>query len=336
MRVLLTGGTGYIGSHTAVALLQAGHQVTLLDNLSNSKAAVVGRIAGITGQQVGFHQVDMRDLDALTHALADSRAEAVIHLAGLKAVGESVAEPLRYYDNNLVSALQLCRAMETLAIDRLVFSSSATVYGVPEALPLTEDSPVTVATSPYGSTKLYIEQLLMDAAAANPKLRVALLRYFNPAGAHESGDLGEDPNGIPSNLLPYITQVATGRRQVLTVHGDDYPTPDGTCIRDYIHVMDLAQGHVAALDWLDDHPGAHPFNLGTGQGHSVLEVIRAFEHATNLTLPYQVGPRRPGDITASFTDPTKAKRELGWQAKKTLVDINRDAWRWQQQNPDGY
>ncbi|MGI9322748.1 MAG: UDP-glucose 4-epimerase GalE, partial [Pseudomonadales bacterium] len=210
------------------------------------------------------------------------------------------------------------------------------VYGLPDSLPLTEASPITKATNPYGSTKLYIEQLLCDAAAANPDLSVALLRYFNPAGAHASGDLGEDPSGIPNNLLPYITQVAVGKRDSLTVHGDDYKTPDGTCIRDYIHVMDLAQGHVAALDWLDNKTGAHAFNLGTGQGHSVLEVIKAFEHATNLTIPYQIGARRPGDIEASFTDPAKAQRELGWRAEKTLLDICRDAWNWQQKNPDGY
>ncbi len=335
-KVLLTGGTGYIGSHTAVTLLEAGHDVVLVDNLSNSKPVVVDRLEAITGRRPVFHEGDLTDKAFISEVMQNEAPDAVVHFAGLKAVGESVEEPLRYYETNLVSTFNLCNAMIDAAVHQLVFSSSATVYGIPEQVPMREDDSITTATNPYGSTKLYIEQILTDLAHARPEMRIALLRYFNPAGAHESGTIGEDPNGIPNNLLPYITQVAVGRRQELTVNGDDYPTPDGTCIRDYIHVTDLAEGHSAALSHLAEHAGLHTYNLGTGNGSSVLEVVRAFERATNMHIPYQVGPRRAGDIDASFTDPAKAARELGWTAEKDLLDICRDAWRWQQQNPQGY
>ena len=336
MKILLTGGGGYIGSHTAVELLGQGYDVTLVDNLCNSKPLVVDRIQAITGRRPGFHVGDLRDLAFLQDIFAEVLPDTVVHFAGLKAVGESVEQPLQYYENNLVSTLNLCRIMLDRQVSRLVFSSSATVYGTPEQVPVRESDPVTKATNPYASTKAYIEQILQDVVAACPTLRVALLRYFNPAGAHESGEIGEDPNGIPNNLLPFITQVAIGRRKELTVNGDDYPTPDGTCIRDYIHVTDLALGHLAAISYLSNHPGAHVFNLGTGKGHSVLEIVRAFEQATGVRIPYTIGPRRAGDIPSSYTDPTKALEKLCWKTQKTITDICHDAWRWQGKNPNGY
>lgn len=336
MKVLLTGGTGYIGSHTAVALLEAGHEVLLADNLSNSKAEVVARIKAVTGRQAEFHQVDLCNYDDLLALFKRAGAEAVIHFAGFKAVGESVAEPLRYYQNNLVSSMNLCRALLATGMDKLVFSSSATVYGEPESVPISETAPALDASSPYGRTKLFIERILEDLARAKPALKVALLRYFNPAGAHASGMLGEDPRGVPNNLLPYVCQVAVGRRERLTIFGDDYPTRDGTCIRDYIHVMDLAAGHEAALDYLQGAKGLEVFNLGTGEGHTVLELVKTFEEANQVVISRELGARRPGDVPASYTDPAKARQALKWRAERSLTDICQDAWRWQRQNPEGY
>ena len=330
MKILLTGGTGYIGSHTAVELMGQGHEVTLLDNLSNSKADVVDRIASIAGERPIFHEGSLEDAEFLGGVLAKTRPDVVMHFAGLKAVAESVAQPLRYYETNLRSTLTLCRMMLEHQVDKLVFSSSATVYGDREKGPFTEEDPITTATSPYGSTQLYIERILQDLVATQPELGVVLLRYFNPAGAHESAKLGEDPKGTPNNLVPIITQVAASQDGKLTVHGDDYGTPDGTCVRDYIHVMDLARGHVAALSRLGKGGGVHIYNLGSGTGHSVLEVIKAFEEVTGVKVPHRIGPRRPGDIESSYTDPAKALRELNWKTEQSLADICRDAWNWQQ------
>lgn len=336
MKILLTGGTGYIGSHTAVALLEAGHEVLLADNLSNSKAEVVARIKSVTGRDAEFHQLDLCNYEDLLALFKRAGAEAVIHFAGLKAVGESVAEPLRYYQNNLVSSMNLCRALLATGMDQLVFSSSATVYGEPESVPISETAPALDASSPYGRTKLFIERILEDVARANPALKVALLRYFNPAGAHASGMMGEDPTGMPNNLLPYVCQVAVGRRERLTIFGDDYPTRDGTCIRDYIHVMDLAAGHEAALDYLQGAEGLEIFNLGTGEGHTVLELVKTFEEANQVVINRELGARRPGDVPASYTDPARAQKTLKWRAQRSLTDICQDAWNWQRQNPEGY
>ncbi len=336
MKILLTGGAGYIGSHTAVELVTEGHDVVIVDNFCNSKEVVIDRISEIAGAEISCHRLDIRDTEALIDICRDEAIEAVVHFAGLKAVGESVEDPLRYYEVNLSSSISLCQAMLNQGIRHLVFSSSATVYGEPERIPLDEDCRVSEAANPYGTTKIFIEQILKDAQAANPDLNIALLRYFNPAGAHPSARIGEDPAGTPNNLVPFLTQVAIGKHDELVVHGDDYPTPDGTCIRDYIHVQDLARGHVAALTKLISDCGVVTYNLGTGQGHSVKEVVTAFEHSTNQHLNKRIGPRRPGDVPVSYADPGLAERELNWKAKLTIEDICRDAWLWQQENPNGY
>ena len=333
--ILVTGGTGYIGSHTAVELIQAGHEIIILDNLSNSSPGVLDRIAAITGTRPHFVHGDIRDPDALAKLFASHSIDGVIHFAGLKAVGESVEHPLRYYDNNVVGTLRLLEAMAAAEVSSLVFSSSATVYGDPHTLPIREDFPLQ-ATNPYGRTKLFIEEMLRDFALAHPAWRIALLRYFNPVGAHASGLIGEDPRGIPNNLMPYVAQVAVGRRAELNVFGDDYPTPDGTGVRDYIHVVDLAQGHLAAWRALADRAGVLTVNLGTGRGYSVLEVIRAFETASGRTVPFRIAPRRAGDVAACYADPTLANALLRWQAVRDLDTMCQDAWRWQQGNPDGY
>lgn len=335
MRVLVSGGAGYIGSHTVVQLIAAGHDVLVVDNFANSKPAVVNRLEAITGRHLPVHAFDLRDHDKTEHLFAHEQIDAVIHFAGLKAVGESVEKPLEYYENNLVSTFSLVRAMKRHDVNKLVFSSSATVYGTDQEA-ATEDRP-TSATNPYGWTKVMIEQILRDVAAAEEGWRIALLRYFNPVGAHESGTIGEDPQGIPNNLVPFIAQVAVGRREKLQVYGDDYDTPDGTGLRDYIHVEDLAAGHVAALNKLagTDEP-VSTWNLGTGTGTSVLEMLHAFERAVGRELPYEVVARRAGDIAVSYADPSRANAELGWRAERTIDDMCADTWRWQQQNPTGY
>ena len=335
MRVLLTGGAGYIGSHTALKLLEAGHEAVSLDNLSNSSRESLRRVAKITGREaplwVGDCTVEA-DVEKVFEACAP--IDAVIHFAGLKAVGESVSKPLEYYRNNLDATFTLLKVMRKHGCGTIVFSSSATVYGTNQQMPLREDFP-TGCTNPYGWTKWMNERILTDCAAAFG-LNVVLLRYFNPIGAHESGMIGEDPSGIPNNLMPYICQVAAGKLERLNVFGDDYPTPDGTGVRDYIHVCDLAAGHLAALEYAKDHPGTEVINLGTGRGYSVMELIRTFEKANGLTLPYRVTARRPGDIAVCYADPSKAERLLGWRAEKTLEDMCRDSWRWQKNNPGGY
>jgi len=335
MRILVTGGAGYIGSHTVVALLEAGHDVAVVDDLSNSSAEALRRVQELTGREVALHEVDVLDEDRLRAALEEVRPEAVIHFAALKAVGESVAQPERYYRVNVAGTLNLVRAMEAVDCRTIVFSSSATVYGAATEVPLTEDSP-RGATNPYGWTKFVVEQVLMDVAAADERWAVALLRYFNPVGAHPSGRIGEDPSGIPNNLVPYIAQVAVGRREALTVYGDDYDTPDGTGVRDYIHVLDLAAGHLAALERLAQVSGAHAWNLGTGRGSSVLEVVAAFAEASGREIPVVRAPRRPGDVAVSYADPARARDELGWTATRNLAAMCADSWRWQQANPHGY
>ena len=336
MKILLTGGTGYIGSHTAIELQASGYEVVIVDNLRNSKASVLDRISEISGQSPAFYELDVADYSALDTVFKQEKPDAVIHFAGLKAVGESVADPMLYYQLNLTTSISLCRAMADNGVTSLVFSSSATVYGEPERIPLDENCTATQAANPYGHTKIMIEQILRDLCDAKPEFNVALLRYFNPAGAHPSARLGEDPTGIPNNLVPFLTQVAIGLRDELVINGDDYPTEDGTCIRDYIHVQDLARGHVAAIRKLEKNCGLVTYNLGTGKGHSVKEVVAAFEHATNQHLPRTIGPRREGDVPTSYTDPSLAERELEWKAKLTIEDICRDAWQWQDENPTGY
>jgi UDP-glucose 4-epimerase len=333
--ILVTGGAGYIGSHTCVELLAAGHRVVVVDNLVNSSAEALRRVERISGKKVDFHQVDLLDQAALDAVFARQSVDAVIHFAGLKAVGESVQQPLRYYDNNLTGTINLLKAMSGRGVRRLVFSSSATVYGDPERVPLTEDCRLS-ATNPYGRTKLFIEEQCRDLALADPAWRIALLRYFNPAGAHASGQIGEDPKGIPNNLMPYLLQVAVGKREFLSVFGNDYPSHDGTGVRDYIHVVDLALGHLAALQALDGLPGCTAINLGTGQGYSVLDLVKALSRVVGRDLPYRFVPRRPGDIAICYADPSTAKRLLGWSATRTLDDMCRDGWRWQTANPDGY
>ena len=336
MRVLVSGGAGYIGSHTVIQLTAAGHDVLILDSFANSKPAVVQRLESITGRHLPVHTFDLRDADKTEQLFAHEPVDAVIHFAGHKAVGESVEQPLEYYDNNLGSTFALVRAMARHAVTQLVFSSSATVYGENATVPMKEDFP-TSATSPYGWTKVMIEQVLRDVAVAQPGWRIALLRYFNPVGAHPSGTIGEDPSGIPNNLLPFISQVAVGRRDKLRIFGDDYDTPDGTALRDYIHVEDLAAGHVAALARLASTDRAvSTWNLGTGTGTSVFEMLHAFERAVGHPLPYEVVGRRAGDIAASYADPARANAELGWSATRTIDDMCADSWRWQSQNPDGY
>ena len=330
MAILLTGATGFIGSHTAVELLNAGYAVVLADNLCNSDADVAERICRITGKAAPFYRADITDKAAVERIFAQNNIEAVIHFAGYKAVGESVAQPVRYYRNNLDTTLTLLEGMAAHGCSRFVFSSSATVYGVAPEIPYTEAHSELGCTNPYGWTKYMNEQILRDAAAANPNLSVALLRYFNPIGAHESGLIGEKPSGIPNNLMPYVTQVAAGIRDHLSVFGNDYDTHDGTGVRDYIHVVDLAKGHVAALAYCETHTGCEAFNLGTGVGYSVLDLVHAFERANGVRIPYEITPRRPGDIGAYYADTQKAKAVLHWQTEKTLEDMCRDAWRWQQ------
>jgi len=328
-RVLVTGGTGYIGSHCAAALLDAGHEVLIADNLSNSRVDVVERIERVARRRPAFERIDLRDRAAVDGLFARHEIDAVVHFAGLKAVGESVAQPLRYYDNNVVGTLRLLEAMHAKGVRKLVFSSSCTVYGMPDAVPVSETAPLR-PQSPYGQTKLAIESMLRDLAAAESGWRIALLRYFNPVGAHPSGLIGESPVGVPNNLMPHITQVAAGRIPELRVFGGDYATPDGTGVRDYIHVTDLVQGHLAALGWLERADDVLAVNLGTGRGHSVLDVVRAFERATGKTIAYRIVERRPGDVPVCYADPGLARTVLNWRAERTLDDMCRDAWNWQQ------
>ena len=335
-RVLVTGGAGYIGSHTCIELMAAGHQVVVVDNLCNSKRESLTRVERIAGQGLqAFVQADVRDRAAMRAVFAAHDIDAVIHFAGLKAVGESVAKPLEYYDNNVSGTVALCEVMAEAGVKTLAFSSSATVYGDPASVPIREDFP-TGPTNPYGRSKWMVEYLLQDLVVADPSWRIALLRYFNPVGAHESGLIGEDPNGLPNNLMPFVSQVAVGKLAELRVFGGDWPTPDGTGVRDYIHVLDLAQGHVRAIDYLAEHAGLLTVNLGTGRGYSVLEVLRAFEQASGRAVPYRIVDRRPGDIAQCYADPAHANRLLGWVARRDLAQMCADAWNWQRSNPQGY
>ena len=326
MKVLVTGGAGYIGGHTCVELLNAGHEVVVIDNFVNSKPEALDNIRKITGKDLAFYKADLRDREAVRRIFEEHQIDAAIHFAGLKAVGESVHKPMEYYDNNLGGFLVLAEEMAAHGVKKLVFSSSATVYGMNNPVPFREDYP-TSATNPYGYTKVMIEQMLRDLAVADPDWSIVMLRYFNPIGAHESGLIGEDPNGIPNNLLPYVAQVAVGKLPCLNVFGDDYDTPDGTGVRDYIHVVDLALGHLAALKYADGHKGAEAINLGTGRGTSVLEIVHAFERASGREIPYRVTPRRPGDIATCYADTSKAAKLLGWKAERTIDDMCRDSWR---------
>lgn len=335
MAILVTGGAGYIGSHTCVELLNEGYEVVVVDNLSNSSKESLSRVEEITGKKISFYQVDLRDKEEISAVFEKEKIEAVIHFAGLKAVGESVRMPLEYYDNNIYGTLNLCDAMRKHNCKNIVFSSSATVYGDPHTVPIVEDFPLS-ATNPYGRTKLMLEEILQDLHASDPEWNVILLRYFNPIGAHKSGRIGENPKGIPNNLLPYITQVAVGKLEKLGVFGNDYDTLDGTCIRDYIHVVDLALGHVKAIEKIKENKGVHIYNLGTGNGYSVLEVIKAFEKASNRKVNYEFQPRRAGDIPKCYADASLAKKELNWVAKLGIEEMCIDSWRWQSQNPNGY
>jgi UDP-glucose 4-epimerase len=334
-RILVTGGAGYIGSHTVLALLEAGHEVLIVDNLSNSSAKVLPRLEQLSGQVIPFVQADVRDGAALDRIFAEHRIDGVIHFAGLKAVGESVAQPLSYLDNHIGSTLALLQAMDRANVRRIVFSSSATVYGDPEQVPITESSRLQV-TNPYGRTKLMCEDILRDLLVSDPRWQVAILRYFNPVGAHISGTIGEHPNGIPNNLMPFITQVAVGQREFLSIFGQDYPTPDGTGVRDYIHVVDLAQGHLAALNYLQQQQASITVNLGTGRGVSVKELADTFARVTGVPVPYRFVDRRPGDVAACYADTRLAQEALGWQAQLGVERMCQDAWRWQSQNPKGY
>ncbi|KAA8997550.1 UDP-glucose 4-epimerase GalE [Paenibacillus spiritus] len=335
MAILITGGAGYIGSHTAVQLLEAGYEIVIVDNFSNSHPEAVRRIGEIAGRAFAFYEMDLLDRERLEEVFSNHSIEAVIHFAGLKAVGESVRLPLLYYRTNLLSTVTLCEVMAQYGVFRLVFSSSATVYGNPSRVPITEEAELG-ATNPYGRTKLMIEEILRDLYISDPRWSISLLRYFNPIGSHKSGRIGEDPNGIPNNLMPYISQVAVGKLERVSVFGSDYDTPDGTGVRDYIHVMDLADGHLKALERLSDRTGVEAYNLGTGQGYSVLEMIAAFEAATGTSIPYAIGERRPGDIAACYADPAKAASELNWQARRSVYEMCEDTWRWQKNNPNGY
>jgi len=335
MPILVTGGAGYIGSHTCVELLHAGYDIVVVDSLSNSKPESLRRVKEITGKEFPFYQVDLLERDELESVFSTHSIDAVIHFAGLKAVGESVTVPLLYYHNNITGTLTLCDVMRKYGVKKMVFSSSATVYGMPERMPIVEDFPLR-ATNPYGRTKLMIEEILRDVYVSDHDWSIALLRYFNPIGAHPSGLIGEDPNGIPSNLMPYITQVAVGKLKELRVFGNDYPTVDGTGVRDYIHVVDLAIGHVKALEKVMSTTGVEAYNLGTGRGYSVLELVSAFEKVTGIKIPYKIVDRRPGDVAICYADPTKAKEELGWVATRDIEEMCRDAWRWQSNNPNGY
>ena len=334
--ILVTGGAGYIGSHTSLQLLENGFNVVVLDNLANSSAESLKRVESLTGKSLTFIQGDIRDGDLLNDLFSQHDIDAVIHFAGLKAVGESVQKPLDYYENNVYGTLTLCKAMRQHNVKNLVFSSSATVYGDPAALPLKEDMSTGHPTNPYGMSKLMVEHVLTDLHQSDEAWNIVLLRYFNPVGAHESGKIGEDPNGIPNNLMPYISQVATGKLEQLSVFGDDYDTKDGTGVRDYIHVVDLANGHLKALDRIELNMGLDIYNLGTGQGYSVLEMIKAFEKASEKTVDYKIAPRREGDVAACYADPTKAAKELNWHAEKDLEDMCNDVWKWQSANPQGY
>lgn len=336
MAILVTGGSGFIGSHTVVELLEAGREVVVIDNLSNSSPVALKRVEEITGKQVVFYQADIRDREALEEVFAKEKIESCIHFAGLKAVGESVEKPWEYYDNNITGTLTLVDVMRKHHVKNIIFSSSSTVYGDPDSVPVTEESPLKKCTNPYGSTKFMLEQILTDIQTADPEWNVVLLRYFNPIGAHKSGRIGENPNGIPNNLMPYITQVAVGKRERLGVFGNDYDTPDGTGVRDYIHVVDLARGHVKALKKIEEKAGLCIYNLGTGQGYSVLDVVKNFEEASGVKIPYEILPRRAGDIAANYADASKALHELGWKAEYTLKDMCADSWNWQKNNPDGY
>lgn len=335
MNILLAGGAGYIGSHTIIELIKSGHQVIIVDDFCNSKPEAVKRVEEIVKEKIPVYVCDVGDKENLEKVFIENSIDVVIHFAGLKAVGESVEKPLRYYRNNLNSTFSLLEVMEKYKVNRLVFSSSATVYGIPETVPLTEEMP-TWCTNPYGWTKLMNEQILRDVSQANPELSVVLLRYFNPIGAHESGKIGEDPNGIPNNLLPYISQVGVGKLKCLRVFGNDYETHDGTGVRDYIHVVDLARGHVAAVDYAVKHKGTEVFNLGTGIGYSVLDMVKAFEKVNGIKISYEIVERRSGDVAACYANPIKAEEQLGWVAEKTLEDMCRDTWHWQKQNPEGY
>jgi len=336
MTVLLTGAAGYIGSHAAVELLRAGYDAVVADDLSNSSAKALDRVQQITGRSLRFYNIDVADKDALRRVFAENDIEAVMHFAGFKAVGESVAKPLMYYRNNLDTTLTLLECMEEADCRRIIFSSSAPVYGDPATLPITEDFPVGACTNPYGRTKYMIENILRDWTVAKPEASVVLLRYFNPVGAHPSGLIGEAPNGIPNNLMPFITQVALGKREKLSVFGSDWPTPDGSGVRDYIHVVDLAKGHIAALRYAMEHSGTEVFNLGTGNGYSVLQLVESFARVNEVPVPYVITERRPGDIASCYTDPSKARELLGWEAALGLDDMCRDSWNWQKNNPNGY
>lgn len=333
--VLVTGGAGFIGSHTSVELLNAGYDIIILDNFVNSKSESLKRIKELTGKDFKFYQADIRDEEAMTKVFAENKIDAVIHFAGLKSVPQSVKEPLNYYDNNIAGTVCLCRVMDKAGCKKLVFSSSATVYGSKNPSPLREDMPTGGTTNPYGTTKYFIEQILQDLCISDSEWGVSILRYFNPIGAHKSGRIGEDPNGIPGNLMPYITQVAIGKLECLNVCGNDYPTPDGTGVRDYIHVVDLAIGHIKALDRLLKVKGCEVYNLGTGKGYSVLDVVKAFEKASGIKINYRIAPRRAGDVACCYADATKAKEVLGWQAQYDIDDMCADSWRWQSQNPNG-
>ncbi len=336
MKVLLAGGAGYIGSHTAIEIAKLGHEVVVADDFSNSKPEVLSRMKTIMGKDFPFYQIDVSDREALSGLFREEKPEAVIHFAGYKAVGESVEKPLAYYRNNLDTTLTLLETMKKYDCHRFIFSSSATVYGAPDEVPIKETAAVGRCTNPYGWTKYMIEVILKDAASADKELSVVLLRYFNPVGAHESGLIGEDPQGIPNNLMPYISQVAVGKLPYLSVFGNDYPTKDGTGVRDYIHVVDLARGHAYALDFAASHKGTEIFNLGTSVGYSVLDMVHAFETANGVKVPYKIAPRRAGDIAECYADATKSRELLGWKAEKSLEDMCRDSWRWQSKNPNGY
>ena len=336
MKILVTGGAGFIGSHTLIELVEAGHTPVVVDNLSNSSPKAIERVEKIVGKTIPFYNVDIRDREGLEKVFAENTFDCCIHFAGLKAVGESVQKPWEYYENNIGGTLVLVDVMRKHGCKNIIFSSSATVYGAPETMPITEDCPKGTVTNPYGQTKSMLEQVLTDIQKADPEWNVVLLRYFNPIGAHKSGTIGEDPNGIPNNLMPYITQVAVGKLPQLGVFGNDYPTHDGTGVRDYIHVVDLAKGHVCALKAIENKCGLGIYNLGTGQGYSVLDLVHAFEKATGVKVPYVIKPRRSGDVAECWSDPSKAARELGWKAQYGVEDMCADAWRWQKNNPNGY
>lgn len=336
MNILVTGGAGYIGSHTCLELLQAGYDITVVDNLSNSSFESLRRVQEIAGRKLVFHQVDLLDEAALDQVFAHTQTDLVIHFAAWKAVGESVAQPLRYYRNNVTGTIQLCQAMQRHGVKNLIFSSSATVYGAPDEMPIREEFPCLYQANPYGRTKRMMEIILEDLHASDPSWNIALLRYFNPVGAHPSGRIGEDPRGVPNNLMPYVAQVAVGRYPYVRVWGNDYPTPDGTGIRDYIHVVDLALGHIKAIERLQQNPGLVIYNLGTNRGYSVLEMIQAFEKVSGAKIPYQVLERRPGDVAVCYADVSKANRELSWKTERGLEEMCADLWRWQSNNPNGY